>query len=248
MGMGTLTRAAEWFRRALQTGESAMPAESRPAKAETRAYDPQLFEVLSEDLRERTVALRAAVRAIDSDLSLRTGEVYKNCVAEIEKIEDLVDGLSALATPPPGSGEPQSLELTDVIRRALSRHETRFGARLPVRVRGVSGTPRVMGRQSALVRSLALCFDATELVASPGSTLIVDVAPDDKFVIMNFRPTVVVSLLPGRVRDRMHSMLGLAANLAETCGAHLDVVARDSVMTPMLKIAVTNSGGAPDVC
>lgn len=232
--MGALHRAADWIRRALQANDGSLPGAENGVSAKT--YDPELLSILSDDLCERVAGLRSAMRVIDSNGDGAGAECYKNCLTEIEKIEELIDGLSALAASPKGAFEPQQIDLTEAFRRALARHEERYGGRLPARIRGASQTPRVIANYPALIRTLALCFDVTELTASPGSTLIVDVEPDEGFVIINFRPTVVTSLMPPRQRERMLSMLGLASRLADSFGARLDVVARDSALTPTLKI------------
>ncbi|MBI3817212.1 MAG: hypothetical protein HY286_00860 [Planctomycetes bacterium] len=235
MEKGTLHRAADWLRRAIQT-ENAPPDSAQHASAPAR-IDAELLEVLSEELGLRAAALRCAMRGLESPQVAPTDEVRRQLALEIEQIEELVDGLSALATPQIESPDWQSIELTEAFRRAIQRHETRSMLKLPVRVRGRADAGRVRANPATLVRTLALCLDATELVASPESAIIADLASRDSLIIIDFRPMVALSVLPARSRERIQTMLALASRLSTTFGATLECVARESAITPSLRLA-----------
>lgn len=236
MGKGTIDRAAEWLRRALHTNDTNHNNSTNPPEAaEPRVSDPQLLEYVAEDLNARAAALRKSLSELDPNASGSSREAYANCIEQIDRLEELAMGVSALAVDAVAQTPEQLFDMSDAIRRATKHYNSERGERIPIRVRSQSGLPRIFGRNPALPRTLALCFSIAEIIASVESTIIVDLSIQGDFVIANIFPSTVTSILPPRQRERFHSMMGLAGRLAATFDAKLDLVERDGLFTPRLR-------------
>ncbi|MFN0204868.1 MAG: hypothetical protein ACKVS6_00975 [Planctomycetota bacterium] len=239
MGKGTIDRAADWLRRALHTemqnNNSAPPA----GAAEPHVSDPQLLEYVAGNLTQRAAILRKSLAELDPSASGSTRKAYANCIQQIDELEELAMGVSALAVDAISQVPEQLFDVSDAIRRATKHYNSERAERPAIRIRSERGLPRIVGRNPALPRTLALCFSIAEIVASVDATIIVDLSIQNDFVIAHIFPSTVTSILPPRQRERFHSMMGLAGRLAATFDAKLDLVEREGLFTPRIRFSVS---------
>lgn len=237
MGMGVFARTVEWIRGAMSTDSPRAAAPVQHIARESDAGDGRLVTYLSDDLVARTTALRTALANLDPSASGSSREAFAKCMEEIERLEELAVGLATLAVESEPRTEMKEVDLCDALRRATALHNAR-GSCLPVRIREDQRTPYVLATSTALSRTFALCLESTSLIASPGSTLWVDLRPKEAMVEIQFSPSTITTFLPPRLRDRQHSILGLATRIAAAAGARIEVAARGDVLIPRLSLQI----------
>jgi hypothetical protein len=238
MRRSAIDRAADWIRRALRNpGDCGQGGGEVVAAAEMpRIADPLLLDYVAEELSLRADALRRAMGALDPNQCGSSREAHAHCMEEIDGLEELALGLGALAVDPSAPPADQSFDVTDAMRRAVKRLDDHRAQRGGIRIRTDRAVPRVLARDPALSRTLALCFSICEIAASPGSALAAEVSVKNDRVVALFHPASVTSVLPPRQRERFHAMMGLAGRLAASFGARLELVERSGIYTPRLSL------------
>jgi hypothetical protein len=198
--------------------------------------DLRLLECLGEDLTERAISLRAALRELDRSTEAPIHAAYQRSREELDKLEDLAHALCAVAHEArPGEGLVPA-DLLEPIRRAASQRGGRRPADLTVRVDAPFDVPRVLARPALLVRTLGLCLDASSLVSREGGAVVVRVAGarDGERVSAQFNAAPSLTVLSPGLRRRLLSTLALAKRLASTFDAELDVDAAGGTLAPRL--------------
>lgn len=238
MQPGALTRAADWIRHALPGiahEHGASPAQDGSSREGLSAHDLKLLEFLASDVADRARSLRTAVRSIECREDALSS-VLDRVLGEVEQLDELAASVSDLVVQSKGPCNLQTLDLLDPFRRARARLARRPGGGIRVRVNAPSRPPRVLANEAALVRTIALCLEASALGAGAAGAIVVRVEDDTDRIRARFRSEASSPYTPPSARDRIRAALALASRLAATFGADVGAAADGPRLVPTLTL------------
>ncbi|HKE02309.1 MAG TPA: hypothetical protein VKE69_14925 [Planctomycetota bacterium] len=211
--------------------ESSDPASSAGAVA--TPAELRLLDFIGEDLADRARAIRTALRAMPDSGDAGHGALER-AIAEVELLDELASSVNDLVLQARQGGEPEPIDLVEPFRRARARFADRPGGPLPVRISSPASSVLVLAHEAALVRTIALCLEASALSSDVGGAIHVHVGEEGERVRATFRGAKPAPGLPARLGERVRSSLAIASRLARTFGGEVDLARDGERLVPRL--------------